>query len=366
MIQNGLERRILHGLAHEWEIGITNLETHQQVLMKKPLFSLGDFSAKLGFWSPDCNEIRLGRNLVLNHPWDAVREVLLHEMAHQMAHQVFNARNEPPHGPAFRKACVCLRADPRPAGSYRPLDERVFNTEDEAEDRRLMRVRKLMALAESKYPHEADAAMAKAHELIGKYNIRLIETDRKRDFFSVFLGRPRLRHTRDRYRMAGLLCEFYFVRGIWIPAYVLEKGKVGSVLEITGTRTNIQIAAYVHDFVHQYIAAQWQSYSGKHRLDQHRRTDFAVGVIQGFMNKLGQRSSAAVVSGTDQSLMNIEDPLLVQHMANRYPRVTTIVRKSGSQNKKVIMDGVEIGKSMVIHKGISNQTLDGGLFKIEG
>ena len=190
LLQKDLENRILHGIACEWEAALWVLDEPDRRFMKKPFFSLGDLSSNLGYWSSGRNEIRFSRHLVLHHPWDAVREVLLHEMAHQMADRVFHAKHEPPHGPAFIKACQLLRADPKASGRYRPLDEKVFGQTDNEDDNRLRRIKKLMALAESQNPHEAYAAMAKAHELIGKYNIRLLEKSNRRSFHSVFLESP--------------------------------------------------------------------------------------------------------------------------------------------------------------------------------
>ena len=100
-IREDLERRILHGIACEWEEALWILDSPYKDLMRKPLFSLRDMQDKWGYWSGEKREISLARNLVLNHPWDAVREVLLHEMAHQFAEEVLGANNESPHGPKF-------------------------------------------------------------------------------------------------------------------------------------------------------------------------------------------------------------------------------------------------------------------------
>ena len=115
----------------------------------------------------------------------------------------------------------------------------------------MLRIKKLMALAQSQNQHEAEAAMAKAHQLIGKYNVDLLTHEENRDFVSVFVGKPALRHFREEYALARLLTDFYFVFGIWMPAYVVDKGKMGSVLEISGTVQNTKIAHYVYDFVNQ-------------------------------------------------------------------------------------------------------------------
>ena len=190
-----MERRILHGLACEWENALWVLGPGHRRRMRPPLFRLGDMKNQLGCWLVDRREIALSRSLVLNHPWDAVRDILLHEMAHQFRDEVLRASgdspDEPPHGPQFQRACELLRADPGSSVRYRTLHERLERGQERPQDKMMARIRKLMALAESGNRNEAESAMAKAHDLILKYNVEVFSTRRQREFVSIFLGRPR-------------------------------------------------------------------------------------------------------------------------------------------------------------------------------
>lgn len=353
LLQAKLERRILHGLSCEWETAHWVLPSAHKKMLAKPLFSLKKMQNKLGYWSFPKREICLNRQFVLNHPWDSVREVLLHEMAHQFADQVLGAHNEPPHGTKFREACRLLRANPKASGNYRSLWEQIEHDSPAAEDKIMLRIKKLMALAESRNHHEAEAAMAKAHELISKYNIELLSHDEKRKFISVFVGRPALRHPREDYHLAALILDFYFVKGIWVPAYVLEKGKMGRVLEITGTRHNIKIASYIHDFVRHFTNSQWRDYNQDKGLNRYRKTDFAVGIIEGFRSKLESQKIKNIKS--EAALMKIEDPLLKQHIDYKYPHTTSFARKVSSQDDNILEDGMKVGKKLVISKGITTK-----------
>jgi len=354
-LREKLEHRILHGLACEWEAALWVLSAAHRQSMSKPFFCLKDMKKKLGYWSREKREIVLNRNFVLNHTWDSVRDVLLHEMAHQFADQVLKARNEPPHGAMFRKACQLLRANPKASGNYTPLWDRIAQRTPTREDKILLRIKKLMALAESRNHHEAEAAMAKAHELIAKYNIDLLNHNEKRDFISVFVGEPALRHPREAYHLARLILDFYFVEGIWVPAYVLEKGKVGRVLEITGTAQNIKIASYIYDFVRNFIDSQWHDYNHKKVLNRYRKTDFAVGIIEGFRSKLDSQKSTKKEDKNESAIIKIEDPLLQQYIAYKYPRTTNFSRKISSEDQNILKDGMKIGKKLVISKGITEK-----------
>ncbi len=353
------EQGILHGFSCEWERAVWVLEPAHREKMRPPLFSLRDLKDRWGIWQGQKREIALSRQLVWEYSWASVREVLLHEMAHQLADEVLNARQEPPHGPLFHKACFLLRANPRASGNYRPLDARISQDHSE-EDRLLLRVKKLMALAESPNRHEAEAAMAKAQALVAKYNLELLEREGKRDFISAFVGRPALRHFSEDYVLAHLLQDFYFVPGIWVPSYVPEKRKMGRVLEISGTLPNIKLALYVHDFVRTFIRSQWKEYNRERSLNRHRLTDFAVGIIEGFRSKLERPEETDPVSGC-QALLKSDDPLLKEYLRYRYPHTGTIKTGRGSYDPGVRKDGKRVGKNLVISRGVTEGARARGL-----
>ena len=361
-IQEELERRILHGLSCEWEEAIGLLDATHRQRMRPPLFDLGDMTGSWGTWSGEVRRITLSRDLVLNHSWDAVREVLLHEMAHQLAGEALDGDGETSHGPTFRKACLLLRANPEASGRFCPLDERGSRGPADADDRVMRRIRKLMALAESPNRNEAEAAMAKAHELLERFNLDLFERKEPRRFQSIFLGKPALRHFREDYLLALLLQDFYFVRGIWIPSYVIQKAKMGRVLEISGTLQNIQIAAYVYDFVRNFINVRWQTYNWDKRLNRYRKTDFAVGLLEGFRSKLETSDKERKrTQGRKKALVKTEDPMLTEYFGYRYPHTTSIRCHVSGKDREVKRDGEALGKKLVIHRGITSRTRGGRL-----
>lgn len=348
------ERSLLHGLACEWAKALWVLSSAHRRRMRPPLFILRDRQDRWGSWSKEKREISLSRDLVLNHSWDAVCEVLLHEMAHQFTDEVFAVVHEPPHGPQFHQACFLLRANPKASGSYRTLDERMSQESSSPQNKMMDRVKKLMALAASSNHHEADSAMAKAYDLIAKYNLNLLSQNADRNFASVFVGQPALRHPPEDYSLAHLLQDFYFVQGIWVSTYVPEKGKMGRVLEVSGTIQNIKLASYVHDFVRRFIHSQWAEYNNGKRLNRYRQTDFAVGIIEGFRAKLERQSKEKGKKEDSLSLMKMEDPLLRKYIAYKYPHTIKVKRGIASQDKNVLKDGRRVGERLIIAKGIVN------------
>jgi hypothetical protein len=77
---------------------------------------------------------------------------------------------------------------------------------------------------------------------------------------------------------------------MWIQAWVLEKARMGRVLEISGTRKNVRIAEYIHTAICRYIDGAWADYRRNKRPESisqnrfcrrhHRRiqNDVAAGI----------------------------------------------------------------------------------------
>ena len=357
-IAEGMERRILHGLSCEWDAAVWSVDAGLRKHMRKPLFALRDFKNRLGYWSPEKREIGLSRHFVLNHAWNDIREVLLHEMAHQFASEVLDVHRQTPHGPGFQSACRILHANPRATGAYIPLSRQIFQASECQSDSIRLRIQKLLALAQSSNIFEAEAAMIKAHELMAKYEIEQIAQNVTREYYSMLVGQPALRHFREDYGLALLIMDFYFVKGIWVGAYVVEKGKMGRALEISGTARNLQIAGYVYDFIKHFIEVEWKKYNDGGKLDRSRKTDFSCGILSGFRAKLEQGSPSGRGDSLSLSLVPVHDIQLKQYLEMRYPYVRTFQRKGGHCHSDVVSDGIEIGKTLVIRKGISKSPCD--------
>ncbi len=354
-IQQDLERRILHGMACEWDAAWRCLDPDKQQFIRRPTFAIKELKNRWGTWSPQKREIALSRQLILNYPWDSIRDVLLHEMAHQTAQQLWDLSGQMPHGTAFKRACQLLRIDSAASANYVPLQDRLLRDTPTAYDKHMLRVKKLLALAESKNRFEAEAAMTKAHELIARHNIELNRNEDRRQFLSIFIGSPALRHPREDYHLANLLQDFYFVSGIWVPAYVIEKQKMGRVLEISGTAQNLKIADYVHGFIVQFIDAQWQKYNHEKKMNRYRKTDFAVGIIEGFRNKLELNVLKKKTKKDIFALIQKTDPQLQKYFKFKYPHTASVKNAVSRQDDRVLNDGKKLGKKLVIARGISER-----------
>lgn len=357
------ERRSLHGLVLEWELARELLRDAHGKDLRRPLFRLSDMEHQWGLWCGRKREITLSRRLVFHYSWYAVREVLLHEMAHQLAFEALGGLDEKPHGPVFLEACRLLRANPSASGNFEPLAPQPRRSPDplHPRDRMLLRARKLLALAGSGNRHEAEAAMEKAQQLMKKYNLELIASHPERFFESGFLGEPALRHPVERNQLANLLQDFYFVSAVWVPVYVVPRGRMGRALEASGTPENLRMAEHVFDFVNRYIEEQWAEYQRVHGNGRGRKSEFASGVIEGFRWRLEKGSERRKSSGPGKgrALLRTTDPLLKKYVSDRYPFIRTSGRKILLRDEQARWHGLEKGRGLVIHRPLESDQSQG-------
>ena len=279
-----LERAILLGLAAEWREALAILPGRLRDRLRRPQFSLSDAERRLGVWDPAREEIRVSRRFALERGWDEVRELLRHEMAHQLADQALDGGAETSHGPAFREACRLLGAHPGGLGGVR------------SPRRPARRRRRPGAGAGPRAGAQAAGAGFQREPPRGRVGAgarpgvaRRHHVDERQGgeaFLSAFAGRPALRHTREEYQLAALVTRTWEAYGIWVPAWVVERERMGTVLELSGTPAQVKLAGYVHEFVRRHIATEWARYDHGRRLGARRRTDFGCGVIEGFRGTL--------------------------------------------------------------------------------
>ncbi|MFZ2955845.1 MAG: DUF2786 domain-containing protein [Candidatus Ozemobacteraceae bacterium] len=352
-----LEHRILNGLVAEWNNALSwfryRYRNEMGMKIPQPGFMLRDMQP-LGQWNRVEKVISLKREFVLTHPWDAVVDVLRHEIAHQIVDQVLGSPPESPHGPAFHQACRMVRADPRSTNEYQSLHDCIRQGKASEADKILAKVNKLLALAQSPSDHEAREAMRKAHALMRSFNLECLERRTQRDFFSMFLGKPSLRHYPESSWLSCLLREYYFVETIWIPAYALEKDKMGRVLEISGTPENLAMAEYVWMFVEHYIEQAWDEYRRERKVSGRRRqSDFAVGVIKGFRESLAKEEQEKLSVGQTSALVLSRDSDLQSYYRYRNPSIRNKPGSSRRIDQETTMAGVEIGRKLKIHRGVT-------------
>ncbi len=326
---------------------------------------------ELGIADPETWTIRLKRTFAATHRFDAVRDVFLHEVAHLWACVDPEGRLETSHGPVFRNMCALLGADPHATSKDNPLFGpgcRDLGDSPDPQDQLRAKVTKLLSLAQSPFEEEARSAAAKASELITRYNLTLIEKDRERTFASRFMCEPAKAHPRHLGVIANILQRFFFVEIVWVPTWVVSRGCVGSVPEMSGRPHDLELAAYVFDFINRNIRVQWDRERRAHGFGAREYRQFALGVANGFHERLeedrralserirAESASAAARGGAGRgrvgnALVHATDPRLSDYLKRRYGRLRAFSRP-GWARKSSYFAGRKVGAKLVLHRGI--------------
>lgn len=331
----------MRALASEWA-SINWM--HFRERLRAPAIQLGDSVGFLGRWVRPTRTIEISRRL-LAQPWGVVVEVLKHEVVHQYVDEALGIFDETAHGPAFRTVCTAVGLDP--AASGLPSGD----TSGEGDRGRVLeRITKLLALAESPNPHEAEAAMAAAQRLLLKHNLELGDSPRARQFVYRHLGRPSGRVQEPERILAALLGAHFFVEPVWVKVWQVERGVAGTALEICGTRENVDIAEYVHGFLLHTAERLWLDHKRRATIrgDADRRR-FLSGVMSGFKSKLDAQRART----REEGLVWVRDAGLDDFFSRRHPRVHTVSRQS-SRTSSAFAHGRAAGETIVLHRGVTS------------
>jgi len=309
-----------------------------------PVFGISHNARTLGSWQRDTRTLSLSLELLTRHSLLEVEETLKHEMAHQYADEVLggHAAGETPHGSAFRHACAALgihhNARFRPSGQPSPL---------------LRRIQKLLALSESHNAHEAEAAMAKARELMDKYELDLGVAES--DFGYAFFGQPRKQKSMRDQLIASVLVRFFHVELVWVPSHpVLDPQRTLWLMEVNGTPANLEIAEYVHDFLRREVELLWREHRRRRPWEKGRsaKRDFQVGVLKGLIDKLGRAGSPP--PGAKRELMLLRQEKLRVFFHQRHPNLRS-GRRMSYRETAAFHAGFERGRELEIRRGLKEQ-----------
>lgn len=343
-----LEAKLLERLTYEWKsINYCYFED----ALRLPVLHLSDTRARLGQWHGELRSLEISRSLVLERPWSEVIEVLKHEVAHQYVDERL-AVDEPAHGPTFQRICERLGIDARATA-----DPHAAPAQDDATDRTVARIRKLLALAQSPNQHEAETAATAARRLMLKFNIELDQTrlddpSSRRRYGYRHLGSGSGRILEHERRLAKILINYFFVEGIWLPIYRPLDGKRGTVFEICGLEANLMMAEHVHAFLTATAERLWTEYRRTSNNTSNRdRQAFLAGVMRGFESKLAAQSAEF----QQQGLVWVPAPDLHQYFRRRYPK-TTSVRRGGASRNHAYAEGNRAGRDIVLSQPVESKS----------
>ena len=263
--------------------------------LRRPQVALSSRQGDLGRYDRVSRTMYVGVEHLLRSTWHDICVTIRHEMAHMVVSELYGAPNAPSHGDLFARACRMLKVTPEATGPV---------ASSPAQDKIGERIKKLLRLAQSDNPNEAQLAMSAAQKLLLQHNLDLASVDRPgtEDFICKCLGEPLGRVSLEHKMLSGILETHFFVRCIWIRSSRVVDGRAASQLEVTGRRHNVAMAEYVHAFVLRTLedlVFAWRTERYYKRLPTSRTdiNDYRNGVVMGFSEHLEAQRSALKAEG---------------------------------------------------------------------
>lgn len=152
----------------------------------------------------------------------------------------------------------------------------------------LERIKKLLRLARSSNPHEAQAAMQRAIALAEEYRISIegLNPDAQAPSLTHEDTESLKKLTYDRKFAALIVQRFFRVRAIARSAIHTVDGRLtlGRKLSFVGSASDIDVALYVYGFLVSHFGFCWRRHRGRVR----NRYSYIEGLFQGLYSKLEQ------------------------------------------------------------------------------
>ncbi len=290
-------------------------------------FIVFDHPSTLGTFQSDLFEIGINKVFLLENE-EAVKEIIRHELAHLVTFLDFGS-SVSMHGKEFRAVCKRYGWAVEVSKATVPLEKVVKNK------RIVEKVRKLLSLAESPHPSEAEEATLKAQHLLSKYNVEYAPEEDKTVLLRVL---EKKRGSAKLQAIASIARSFYVYP-------IFNKGKKGVYLEIIGDKTATQIAEYVAHFLDHQFEALWREAQKEDPLlkGTASKNSFFRGLAEGYKGK----------EVDSKALIRVENHLIT--MAQKiYPYLSS-VSSSFCHHERGARKGREKGKRMKILEGIQEK-----------
>jgi len=194
-----------------------------------------------------------------------------------------------------------------------------------------------------------------------KYNLEIKAVAGARDYAHRNFGRPATRVFEAERLLAVILQEHFFVEVIWVPTYVVAEARRATVLEVSGSAANLDMAEYAYGFLQQSAARLFAEHRKRHGVAGGPRKSFVAGLMAGFCAKLNEQKRQQKSEG----LVWVGDADLQDFHRKRYPRIHVARFVTGSSDT-ARESGREAGRSLVMHRPVGESTATSGAPRLLG
>ena len=309
-----------------------------------PIYIVVFEGKEFGHFNAPYMQIGLNKKLIYSAKDSVLRDILKHELAHYLTY--IRHGNVQPHGQEYQGIC-------REYGFPEEISAATMNLEDSnlskegdlVSERVIEKVKKLLQLAQSTNPHEAELATLKANELLLRHNLDYLRGEEQE---TIYLDRVLIKARKD-----AKLVAIYDILRHFIVRPVLSYGKNKCTLEVSGSLTNVKLAKYVAEFLDRELDRLWEITRVEENLQGLRaKNSFFAGVARGFDEKMKQ--SKATFSTADQKALILVEKKLNHDTSMIYRRLSST--SSGAMtDERAKNAGVSKGRNLSINNGVETK-----------
>ncbi len=296
---------------------------------------------ELGYFSNDKWIIGLNKNLIFQD-----QEIVLNTLRHEIAHLlcfIKHGSSVQDHGNEYKEICKTYGWDKSVFSAALVLEDK--SAEDfENKSGLIRKVEKLLSLSSSNNQYESQKALEKALKLLQENEIQHYQLGRSgHEEGDEFVMKPILDFKRKtaKFQCIADILEQFFVYPVF------NYGKNGASLEITGSRSAVEIAEYVGNYLDKELELIWKS--AKSKYDLKSKNSFFYGLGRGYQLKLAQ-------SKAKSHDLVIIDNKLANGVKNIYGSLSK--KSSGLALDEGSLDhGKRVGEKLNIRFGLKSKTL---------
>lgn len=295
-----------------------------------------------GYFSPQFYRIGINIKLMYTAKDKVLKDILRHELAHYLTFIEYGSEILP-HGKEFHT--ICNRYGWPEDVSGTTLDVEVANDYEgglEAE-KIINKVKNLLKLADSDNVHEAQLATVKANQLLLKYNIKHLAENQGPTIYCESV----MAATRKDSKMEAI----YAILTHFMVSPIFNYGSGEVRLEIAGTKTNLELAKYVAEFLSYELDRLWEITKREHRLKGLRvKNSFFAGLAVGHAEKM-QEAKAEFNANETKALIKVTNQL-----KNRVTNLMSLRAGAHSQGQTDchgLLLGHAAGKKLNINRPVS-------------
>lgn len=303
---------------------------------------------KLGFFDPKTFQIGINKNLIYETKTKTLKDILRHEIAHYLCFLEYGSEGLN-HGFLFKGICEKYGWDSEvsntsldPISAYQKLEG------DLEAERIYQKIKNLLKLAGSSNPHEAELATIKANKLLLKYNLE------KSDHFEKDETLFYVHRILTQKRKSAKLSAIYDMIKHFMVKPVLRYSQDEVSIEITGTKTNIELSDYVATFLDREFEFLWkrEQKNSPHLKGLKNKNAFFYGIARGYDDKM--QNIKKEMTGDKHALILLEKKL-DEKVRLFYRRLSNSSRTVTDQGE-AFERGSQAGRNLSINKAVNNQS----------